>query len=128
MQQDKQEKEYFKLYTDLIDARQQLLFLLQHQMAVGDEIKAQEKVQKELDDELSALSKEEIAKGDGELLNKLMVSKSKTLVLLEIFNMYNNMYSKKRRKALEIQKRLEQFCKRHNINMPKILSDSLNLN
>lgn len=38
--------------------------------------------------------------------------------MLEIFDMYEKMYVKKNRKSLEIQKKIEQYCKRHNKSLP----------
>lgn len=107
--------EYIKLIADLMDLRLQLIYLLQQQQSMSEDLKTIRKESADLKEEILSKPMESVTDED---CNKLQESKSKLQVMLEIFDMYEKMYVKKNRKSLEIQKKIEQYCKRHNKSLP----------
>lgn len=112
------EKEYLMLIADLRDIRQQLTSLLRHQVSVGEEIRTNNEKYIELNKEFDSKPKESVTLED---LDKIDEAKNNSLVLNEIFDMCGKMCIKKSRKELEIQKRIEQYCKRHNKDLPSFI-------
>lgn len=109
------EDEYIKLVESFMDLRYQLLYILEKLQSMSKEVKAYRKAALDTQKEILSKPRESITDED---CNKLQETKSKLQVMLEIFDMYEKMYDKKNRKMLEIQKKIEQFCKRHNKPIP----------
>jgi len=119
-----QEIEYFKLIRDLTDAQQQQCYLIQRLLSVDDEIKALSKQFKEQNDIIQSKPDEERTKED---YNKFFELNNKHKVLCEILDMHKTLHAKKQRRSLELQKRLEQYCKRHGIDLPDSLNKKITL-
>lgn len=117
-----QEIEYFKLIRDLTDAQQQQCYLIQRLLSVDDDIKALSKQFKERSDIIQSKPDEERTKED---YNNFFELNNKQKVLCEILDMHKTLHAKKQRKTLELQKRLEQYCKRHGIDLPDSLKKKM---
>jgi len=112
------EKEYFKFLRDLMDAQQQQCYLIQRLLSVDDDIKTLNIELDEQKDNIQSKPEEEITKED---YNKFFELNNKHKVLCEILELHKNLVEKMRRRTLELQKRVEQYCKRHNIDVPDSL-------
>lgn len=116
------ENEYLKLLKDLMDAQQQHCYLLQRLMSIDAEIKALSKEFKEHDEAMQSKSNDEKTKED---YNKYFEFNNKQKVLCEILEMHNKLQNKMERRTKELQKRLEQYYKRHGIDVPDSLKKKM---